>query len=232
MKLRYAIALAMMPFAASASTISSITISGDDLLNASTIAGDNRTYAIDLNDLGFREVTSITVVDDANNANNVGGRRSGFDLDLLAIGTDLDSSLFSGDTIDFRPGGVRSNEELFGAIGNGNGDDVVLNEAFATLDALDASSGPNTGFVSLGRQGELTSSFSRSFFVFDGDFLFVSGFNGRGNPVNEISPADFDELGSITIEGVVVPLPASSLLLLGGLASLFAARRRTSSKKS
>jgi len=232
MKLRYALALAMMPLAASASTISSVTITGDDLIAARTTEGDNLIYAFDLSNLGFLEVTSITVVDDANNANNTGGRRAGFDLDLLAIGEDLDSSLFSGDIIEFRPGGVRPDEQLIGATAVGNGDDVDIDEDVATIDTLDGSTGPRTGFVSLGRQGELTSTFSRSFFVLEGDFLFVSGFNGRGDPDNAILPADFEELGSITIEGVVVPLPASSLLLLGGLASLFAARRRVSSKQS
>ena len=221
MKILYALAFATMPVAASATTI---TLSGADLVAARSTDGFNLIYAIDLSQLGFVEVNSVTVRDDANNNNAAGGRRSGFDLDLLAIGDEIDN-VFTGDSVTFNAGGVAAGTELRGTTGEAPNLNTGVDEAFASLDALDGQLGPVSGFVSLGRQGELTSTFSRSYFVSDSDFLFVSGFNQRNN--NQPLPENFEALDSITIEGVVVPLPASGLLLLGGLAALMAGRRRS-----
>ena len=167
MKILYALAFATMPVAASATTI---TLSGADLVAARSTDGFNLIYAIDLSQLGFVEVNSVTVRDDANNNNAAGGRRSGFDLDLLAIGDEIDN-VFTGDSVTFNAGGVAAGTELRGTTGEAPNLNTGVDEAFASLDALDGQLGPVSGFVSLGRQGELTSTFSRSYFVSDSDLV-------------------------------------------------------------
>lgn len=209
MKFVYALAIAALPSLASAATI---TINGSDLQNARQDIGDGVLYTLDLDALGVLEIDKVTVVSTGNPDSTTGGRRAGFDLDMIGVGESVADAI-SGSSYDFRAGATGAGVTLFGATA-GN---AAVDEAFATLDTIDGTDTPSRdGFISLGKRGELDSIYGRSLILADGEFLFVRGFNANTNP---------GRLRSITIEGVVVPLPASGLMLLGGL-GLLAVRRR------
>ncbi len=209
MKLLCALALAALPSLATAATI---TIRGSDLRDVRQETGDGVLYTLDLEALGVLEIDRITVVSTGDPNSTTGGRRAGFDLDMVGVGETIGDAI-SGSSFDFRAGATGASVNLFGATA-GN---AAVDEDFATLDTVDGTDTPNRdGFISLGKRGELDVIYGRSLILAEGEFLFVRGFNANANPGN---------LRSITIEGTIVPLPASAFLLLGGI-GLLAARRR------
>lgn len=202
MKLFYALAFACAPVAANAATI---TLSGSDLRATEAMIDGEFGYQVDLKDLGFNLVHSITITDDRANVAR-GNALAGFNVDALAIGPAFDDAI-GGMEYEFNAGGVAPASRLFGTTNS-----VDLDESFATLDEFDGALGPARGFLSLGNGGSLTAYYGRPLIVDYGDFLFIREVGAN------------DRLGQIAINGQL-PLPAGGLML-GSALALIGLRRK------
>lgn len=208
------------PFAATVSPIFT-----DEGYNSSTATG-TRLYRADLTGLGLDDVAAITINDSNSGYGGSSGAYSGFDLDAIFLDRDGDaettgdqvhasSYLFSAGTL--RPGGRPSNTD---GPTNGSASTTSVDEAFATLDAIDAI-WFGQGSLTLGDGGSLTALFSPEVAIGASLHLFVGEVSG--DPGETVS-------GLIEVADVpptpAVPLPAPALLLLTGLGGLAIARRR------
>lgn len=175
------------------------------------------------------EIGSITVTDTSGTSGSPGAF-SGFDIDALFI--DLDGNyLTAGDQIYassfiFNAGSIRPTSDptfasqTTGAL-NGSNADGTVNEAFATLNLIDAVFF-NQGSISLGDGGSLTANFNPTVAVGASLFIVASEVGANGELLT----------GAIEVSDQpvnVVPLPAGLPLLLAGLGAvgLLSKRRKT-----
>ncbi|MEO0937743.1 MAG: VPLPA-CTERM sorting domain-containing protein [Pseudomonadota bacterium] len=201
------LALAAAPFAASAASAATITISGQALIDAETTVAGEFGYQIDLSALGLKSVSSVTITDSAL-LSETGGQTTGFDVDALVIGSST-SSFTAASSFQFTAGGMTSGTQLKGATAGNAG----VDNSVATLGTFDGTTSPLNGFLSLGNGGSLTAFFNPAVAVAGTLFTFASDVGTD------------ERLAEITISGAV-PLPASGLLMLGGLGAVGFMRRR------
>ncbi|MCO8146199.1 VPLPA-CTERM sorting domain-containing protein [Rhodovulum tesquicola] len=219
-----AIAMVAMPALAATvnPTFSLVTV---DTTNAQS----SSVYKADLT--GFPELTqigSITVTDSNSGTGGSAGAYSGFDIDALFIDLDGDYTTVAdqiyASSFIFNAGTVRAGSapasNTSGAL-NGSNADGTVNEAFATLNAVDAIFF-GTGSISLGDGGSLTANFTPVVPVGASLFLIASEV---GTEAGEAIAA------AITVRDTPVnpvPVPATLPLMLGalGVAGLVARRRK------
>lgn len=217
-----AIAAAAM-FAAGAASASSVTPTFTFVGSETGSAQNSGVFRADLSGLGLSTLGSITVTDDNSGTSGAAGAYSGFDLDALFLDLDGDytttadqifasSFVFTPGTI--RPGGLTSNTT--GPL-NGMNADGTVNEAFATLNAIDAIFF-GTGSISLGDGGSLSANFSPEVPVPGALFIIVAEVGNNGESVDGLITISEDPVD-------MIPLPAGAWLLLGGLGALGVARR-------
>lgn len=170
------------------------------------------------------QIGSITVTDTNGNSGSAGAY-SGFDIDALFIDADGDY-LTTGDQIYassfvFSAGAIRAGSapasNTSGAL-NGSNADGTVNEAFATLNAIDARFF-GAGSISLGDGGSLTANFNPVVPVGASLFLVASEVGNNGE-----SLAGAIEVRTTPVD--VVPLPAGLPLMLAGLGAFVIISRR------
>ena len=207
---------------AQAASVSPVFV--DQGLNITT-AQATRMYRADLTGLGLTEVAAVKITDSNSGFGGSPGAYSGFDLDAVFLDIDGDANTL-GDQIYFssyqfmagtlRPGGMTS--PTAGPT-SGSSSSTTVDEGFATLNDVDGVFF-GTGSLTLGDGGMLSAILASKIAVGPSLYLFVGEVSG-----------DAGELvaGSIEVTDVppppAVPLPASSLLLLAGIATLGARRR-------
>lgn len=228
MKLRLnlcAAALALATTPAFAATVSPVFI---QVATDITTAQSSAVFQADLTGLsGLTQIGSITVTD-TNGDSGSPGAFSGFDIDALFIDLDGDY-LTAGDQIFassfiFNAGSIRPTSDpafasqTTGAL-NGSNADGTVDEAFATLNLIDAVFF-DQGSISLGDGGSLTANFNPTVVVGASLFVIASEVGANGERLTgaiEVSDQPVD----------VVPLPAGLPLLLAGLGAFgFVSRRR------
>jgi len=154
------------------------------------------------------EIAAITITDDNSGTSGSAGAYSGFDLDALFIDLDGDYNTVFDQTYAssflFTPGTIRpGTAPLSGTSGplNGMNADGTVNEAYATLNLIDADYfGP--GSISLGDGGSLTALFDPAVTVGSSLFLIAAEVGDNGEGLN----------ASITVSEEApnpVPLPAA-----------------------
>ena len=190
-----------------------------------TTAESTTVLRADLAGLGISQISYITVNDSNSGTGGSPGAYSGFDLDALFL--DLDGDYLTlGDQIyassfDFTAGSIRSGSapasNTSGAL-NGSIDDSTVDEAFATLNTIDAIFF-GTGSISLGDGGSLTANFDPAVAI-TGSLFVIAGEVGTG--VGEAIT------GLIEISDTPnrVPEPSILALMVAGLAGLGFTRRR------
>lgn len=171
------------------------------------------------------QIGSITINDSNSGTGGSAGAYSGFDVDALFI--DIDGNyLTTGDqfyasSYIFNAGAIRAGSappsNTSGAL-NGSNADGTVNEAFATLNTIDAIFF-STGSISLGDGGSLTANFIPQVNIGSSLFLVVSEVGtGLGEAVT----------GLIEVRDTPIPLPSTLLLILGplGIVSIIVTRRK------
>lgn len=213
----------MSASASYAATVSPIFT--DEGYNSSTATG-TRLYRAELTGLGLSEIAAIKINDSNSGSGGSPGAYSGFDLDAIFLDLDGDASTLSDQIYassflfsagDLRPGGLSSNTA---GPTNGSASGTSVDEAFATLNAVDALwFGP--GSLTLGDGGSLTALFSPEVSIGASLYLFVGEVSG--DPGETVT-------GLIEVLDIpptsAVPIPASLLFLLTGLGALGLRRSR------
>lgn len=206
----------MSASASYAATVSPIFT--DEGYNSSTATG-TRLYRAELTGLGLSEIAAIKINDSNSGSGGSPGAYSGFDLDgdASTLSDQIYASSFLFSAGDLRPGGLSSNTA---GPTNGSASGTSVDEAFATLNAVDALwFGP--GSLTLGDGGSLTALFSPEVSIGASLYLFVGEVSG--DPGETVT-------GLIEVLDIpptsAVPLPASLLFLLTGLGALALRRSR------
>jgi hypothetical protein len=176
---------------------------------------------------GLNQIGSITITDSNSGVGGSAGAFSGFDVDAIFLDFDGDYTT-TGDqayasSFLFSPGNIRAGSapasNTSGAL-NGSNANGTVNEAFATLNAIDAI-WFGAGSISLGDGGSLTANFVPELAVPSSLFLIISEVgNEPGEAINALI--------EVRTEPQVIPLPASLFLLLAALGGLGAIARRRS----
>ena len=171
------------------------------------------------------QIGSITINDSNSGAGGSPGAYSGFDVDALFI--DIDGNYqttgdqFYASSFIFNAGAIRAGaapaSNTTGAL-NGSNADGTVNEAFATLNAIDALFF-STGSISLGDGGSLTANFNPQIGIGSSLFIVVSEV---GTELGEAVT------GLIEVRDTAIPLPSSLLLMLGAFGVMGIARRKRS----
>ena len=203
--------------------------------NTGVTAADGTTiFRANLVGLGLERIARIALTDANSGIGGSGGAFSGFDLDAIFLDVDggrtTTADQFYASGFDFTAGTVRAGTELdvsntAGAL-NGSASDTAVDEAFATLNVLDAVFF-GSGSLTLGDGGSLVARFSPDVAVGSSLFLFIGevGFDGESLSAG-IEVSDVTTPTEPPVQPAPVPLPASALLLAGGLGGLGALRRR------
>ncbi|MEP5761317.1 MAG: VPLPA-CTERM sorting domain-containing protein [Litoreibacter sp.] len=191
-------------------------------------AQDSGVWRADLNGLGLTQVGSISVSDSNSGVDGSPGAYSGFDIDALFLDIDgdyatTDDQHFASSFI-FSAGSVRAtsnstfDSNTSGAL-NGSNADGTVDEAFATLNAIDAVFF-GAGSLSLGDGGTLIANFTPEVIV--GSSLFIIGAEVGDNGES------ITGLIEVSDTPATVPLPAGLPMLLAGLGAMVGIRRRNS----
>lgn len=226
--MKFPLILAGAVFAASSASALTFnpvfTYVGNDSSNPPQSTG---VYKADLT--GFpllTEIASISIKDDNSGTSGSPGAYSGFDLDALFLDVDGDYTTtgdqFYANSYVFTAGSIRPTGDPQFASNtsgplNGMNADGTVNEAFATLNAIDAIFF-STGSISLGDGGSLSANFAPAIPVAATLFLITGEVGDNGEGIS----------ATITVsdEPAVVPLPAAAWLLLGGLGVMGAVSRK------
>ncbi len=216
--------IGMLGFATSAQALV-ITPTFTTVITDTTNAQGTTVLRADLAGLGIDQISYITVNDSNSGTGGSAGAYSGFDIDALFL--DLDGDYLTlGDQIyassfDYSAGTLRfgsaPSSNTAGAL-NGSIDASTVDEAFATLDTIDAT-WFGAGSVSLGDGGSLTANFDPAV-GFTGSLFIITGEVGTG--LGE------SITGLIEIGDTPISVPEPSMLPLMGvvLAGLGFVRRR------
>ncbi len=208
--------------AAGAATVSpTFTYVGADTTNAQ----NSGVFRADLAGLGLTKLGSITVTDDNSGTSGASGAYSGFDLDAIFVDLDGDYTTTGDQTYAssfiFNAGTIRAGSapasNTTGPL-NGMNADGTVNEAFATLNAIDAVFF-GTGSISLGDGGSLTANFQPEIAPIPASLFIVVGEVGNNGE-------SIDGLITISEDPSTIPLPAGAVLLLSGIGALAMSRRR------
>ena len=228
MKTSFKLLIAALAIAGSPSFAASVFPTFSVVAVETTSAQESSVLRADLTGFpSLTEIGSITVTD-TNGTSGSAGAYSGFDIDALFIDLDGDylttgdqiyasSFIFSAGSI--RPGSAPASNTS-GAL-NGSNADGTVNEAFATLNTIDAVFF-STGSISLGDGGSLTANFSPVVAVGASLFLVASEVGANGETLTGAI-----EVRTIPVD--VVPLPAGLPLMLAGLGAFAIASRRRKS---
>jgi len=179
----------------------------------------------DLDGFGIDQISSITVNDSNSGTGGSAGAYSGFDLDALFLDLDgdyltLNDQIYAS-SFDFMAGTVRAGSapasNTSGAL-NGSIDDSTVDEAFATLNSVDAT-WFGAGSISLGDGGSLTAYFD-PVVEFSGSLFLIAGEVGTrgGESINGLI--------EVSDTPTSVSEPTSFALLGLGLAGFGLTRRK------
>ncbi|MEM7743740.1 MAG: hypothetical protein AAF409_08525 [Pseudomonadota bacterium] len=196
----------------------------DQGIDTTGTATSTRMYRADLTGLGLSEIGAITVNDSNSGIGGSPGIYSGFDLDAIFL--DIDGLLstagdrITADSFQFAAGSLRPGGTLppspSGGPTNGSSSSTTVDEAFATLGAIDGLFF-GSGSLTLGDGGSLTAIFDPKVALGSSLFLFVGEVSGDpGETVTglvEVSETPPPPMGTI-------PLPAGIWLMLSGLMGL------------
>lgn len=218
-----AIAVAMVPAAASAETVSLTKLTG---LTGTVPADQTAVFRADLSVLSGM-FQSITISDASGNFGGSAGQFSGFDLDAIKLSSDLCATAacaaaatglsvfnFAGG-IAFTPGSQRVpvDPKLFGTGPGGN----TVDNAVATLGLFDGFSSTVTpgGFLSLGDNGTISFNLN-SLLSGTGLYLYIGEVGDNGEVAGS----------NITVSQTAVPEPATWAMLILGFGAVGGVLRR------
>lgn len=218
-----AVVMGLFGFATSSQALV-ITPTFTKVVTDTTTAESTSVLRADLDGLGLDMISYITVNDSNSGTGGSAGAYSGFDLDALFLDIDGDY-LTTGDQIyassfDFTAGSIRAGSapasNTAGAL-NGSIDDSTVDEAFATLNQIDAV-WFGTGSLSLGDGGSLTANFDPAV-GFTGSLFIITG------EVGESAGETLTGLIEVSDKPINVPEPSVLALMIMGLCGLTISRR-------
>ena len=175
---------AVFAMATTAQSASVTPVFTDEGLVTTGGATSTRVFSADLTGLGISEIAAITVTDSNSGVGGSPGIYSGFDLDAIFL--DLDGMLSTtadrvfADSFLFNVGTIRGGGSPVSPSGgptNGSSSATTVDEAFATLDAIDGIFF-GAGSLSLGDGGSLTAIFDPGVPVGSTLFLFAGEVSG------------------------------------------------------
>lgn len=217
--------LALAALLALSSTVHAASVSPvfvDQGIDTTGTATSTRMYRANLTGLGLTEIKAITVNDSGSGVGGSTGIYSGFDLDAIFLDVDgllttagdrfyASSFLFTAGTI--RPGSFAPPSPSGGPT-NGSSSATTVDEAFASLDAIDGIFF-GAGSLALGDGGSLTALFSPKIVIGSSLFLFAGEVSGdAGETLTGL--VEVSDKPPVS----VVPLPAALPLLLSGLVGI------------